>query len=106
MPFARPTRVCLLFGFSPPALVSACELFHDVSGKHSATLKLRSVPHQFQQRVFSFTADEGHVADVNDELASTRIGGERSPGLLQFRHPGCDQLSLENDPALRRCIDN
>ena len=67
--------------------MSACELFHDVSGKHSATLKLCSVPHQLQQRVFSFSAYEGDVAGVNDELASTKIGGECVPGLLELLPP-------------------
>jgi hypothetical protein len=42
------------------------------------------VPHQLQQRDFTFTADEGHVAGVNDELASTKIGGECFPGLLEL----------------------
>ena len=83
-----------------PAPVPACELLHDVFGKYSATLKLCSVPHQFQQRVFTFTADEGHVTKVNDELTFTKIGGECFPGLLELRHPRCDQLSLENEPAL------
>ena len=31
---------------SPPAIVSVCELLHDVFGKHSAALKLCPVPHQ------------------------------------------------------------
>jgi hypothetical protein len=46
------------------------KLFQHMPGKNAAARKLCTLVHQIEDDVFSFEADDGQVAQVDDQFAS------------------------------------
>lgn len=76
-----------------------CQPFDYVLGENTTTGKLCSFFHEFQERLFALLANNCSVAQVNDELAPLEILASTAPRSPQFRDPGLNELSFDDQAA-------
>jgi hypothetical protein len=84
------------------AAVLPGELFEDMPVENAAAGKFCSLLHQIQDCVFSVGADEGQVAQVDDQFASFQVVAGVPPSGAQLLDPQPDKLPFHDQRALRR----
>jgi len=77
-----------------------------VSSKNASTGKLRALLHEVDNRIFSFSADDGQVAQIDYQFASFQITLCTSASGTKLSYPRVAELSLHHQPALGLRIDD
>jgi hypothetical protein len=77
-----------------------------VSSKNASTGKLRALLHEVDNRIFSFPADDGQVAQIDYQFASFQITHCTSASGTKLSYPRVAELSLHHQPPLGLCVDD
>ncbi len=90
---------------STTGMTPVCQLLDHIFCENATTGKLCSFFHQFQELILALLANDGGIAEVNDELASLKIRSGTAPCAPQFPYPGLNKLSFDDQAAFRPSID-
>src|SRR5260370_7720128 len=76
-----------------------------MSGQNASAREPGSFLHEFVNAVLSFAADNGHILEIDDQLASLQSLARAAPCSLQFRQPWLHELSFNHKATLSFRID-